>query len=129
VNVLDENVQQHERSKLTDWRIHTRQIGQDLGRGGLQDPEIIPLLHHLPRPTFFARDRYFYGPTLRHPGYCLVWLDVSWDEAANYIRRFLKHPDLNTIAKRLGNIVRLTPMELHVWRPSAESEAVLPWPG
>ena len=128
MNVLDENVQQHERVKLTRWRIHTRKIGVDLGRAGMQDIEIIPLLHELPRPTLFARDPDFYRPSLRHPGYCLVWLDVSEDEPAEYIRRFLKHPDFNTIAKRLGHVVQVTPTGLHVWRPNANSEMGVPWP-
>jgi hypothetical protein len=55
--------------------------------------EIIPLLHTLKRPTFFTRDHDYYKPYLRHPGYCLALLDVEFDEAAEYIRRFLRHTE------------------------------------
>jgi len=70
----------------------------------------------------------FYKPALRHAGYCLVWLDVSRGEIGTYIRRFLKHPDFNSMAKRLGNIVRVAPSGLHVWRINAESEILILWP-
>jgi len=61
--------------------------------------EIIPLLHTLRRPTFFTRDHDFYKPDLCHPGYCLVFLDVAFDEAADFIRRFLRHAAFRTQVK------------------------------
>jgi hypothetical protein len=68
------------------WRVRVRQIGHDLGRGGMDDDEIVPLLHRLDRPTLFTRDRGFYDRALRQRSYCLVYLDVGASEVAAYVR-------------------------------------------
>ncbi|HMV47906.1 MAG TPA: hypothetical protein PLD20_20175 [Blastocatellia bacterium] len=108
MNLLDENIFDPQRLQLLAWKIHVRQIGVDIGQQGMDDrEEIIPLLHNLRRPTFFTRDEDFYHPWLRHPGYCLVFLDVRPDDAAHYIRRFLRHPSFRTQAQRMGKIIRL----------------------
>ncbi len=52
MNILDENVLKDQRQLLHSWRIAIHQIGYDVGRKGMQDDEIIPLLHQLRRPTF-----------------------------------------------------------------------------
>ncbi|MDE3077398.1 MAG: hypothetical protein KGJ86_18425 [Chloroflexota bacterium] len=83
MNVLDESFLQDQRRLLAGWRIRVRQVGVELGRSGMKDDEIIPLLHQLRRPTFFSRDRDFYKPALRHPGYCLIWLEVIPSETAS----------------------------------------------
>lgn len=93
----------------------------------MQDDEIISLLHRLSRPTLFTRDRDFYHPELRHPRYCLVRLDVPRSESADYIRRLLRHPSFNTVAKRLGNVVRVSKGGLHAWRMNAEVEEMIGW--
>ena len=56
MNILDENIPESQRQLLRSWRIRTQQIGHELGRRGMKDEEIIPLLHQLRRPTFFTRD-------------------------------------------------------------------------
>lgn len=108
MNVLDENIFEPQRRQLEAWKIRVRQIGVEIGSMGMDDrQQIIPLLHTLRRPTFFTRDRDFYHPWLRHPAYCLVYLDVNPDEAAYFIRRFLRHPDFRTQMQRLGKVVRV----------------------
>src|SRR6187551_3683689 len=99
--VLDENLPASQRLLLRTWRIRTRQIGDEFGRAGMSDDDIIPLLHSLSRPTFFTRDRDFLQPWMCHPAYCIVHLDVGQYEAASFIRRVLRHPSLNTRAKRI----------------------------
>jgi hypothetical protein len=91
-------------------------IGEGVGRGAMGDDDIIPLLHTLDRPTFFTLDADFYKRRLRHGGYCLVFLDVSDDLAAEYIRRVLRHPSLNTKAKRMGLVIRAEPAGITLWR-------------
>ena len=81
--VLDENIPESQRLQLRAWRIRARKIGDDVGRAGMSDDEIIPLLHMLSRPTFFTRDRDFSQPWLCHPAYCIVHLDVGQYEAAS----------------------------------------------
>lgn len=114
--VLDENIPESQRLLLRSWRIRARQIGAEVGRAGMSDDEIIPLLHTLNRPTFFTRDRDFLKPWLCHPAYCIVYLDVGQYEAASFIRRVLRHPTLNTRAKRMGAVVRAGHARLTVWR-------------
>jgi len=66
MNVLDENIVASQRELLRSWKIHFRRIGSELGRLGMKDHEdIIPLLHTLPRPTFFTHDHGFYRPMMR----------------------------------------------------------------
>ncbi len=128
MNVLDANVFADQRLILRRWRIPSRQIGVDLGVKGMSDENIIPLLLELRRPTLFTLDADFYWPSLRHDRYCLVWLNVRGVEAAEYIRRFLRHPEFNTQAKRMSAVVAIAPAGLSVWRVGAEQVTHSVWP-
>ncbi len=96
MNLLDENIPAGQRQLLEGWRIRIFQIGFNLGRRGMQDEEIVPLLLTLRRPTFFTRDDDFYDRKLVHPRYCLVHLAVQKYEAAAFVRRALRFSKLNT---------------------------------
>jgi hypothetical protein len=69
VIVLDENFQAVHRERLRRWRVRFRHIGTDIAQQGLKDPEIIPLLHRLTRPTLVSWDKRLYDRRLRHPSY------------------------------------------------------------
>jgi hypothetical protein len=127
MNILDENIIASQRQRLRSWRILARQIGVDIARKGLQDEEIIRFLHHLRRPTFFTRDRGFYRREVCHRQYGIVSLEVAPEEVAIFVRRVLRHPRLNTQAKRMGTVVRASRRGLGLWRPHAEEEEVLLW--
>ena len=128
MNVLDENIVSHQRQLLEDRGLHLRQIGFELGRAGMKDRnEVVPLLHTLRRPTFFTRDHDFYRADLRHAGYCLVLLDVKSREAADFIRRFLRHPSFRTQAQRMGKVVRVRHSGLSWWEVSAKTERAASW--
>ena len=58
--LLDENVNEHQLQLLRGWRIRARLVGHDFAYKGIQDDQIIPLLHELNRTTFFTRDLDFY---------------------------------------------------------------------
>ena len=94
----------------------------------MTDQAIIPLLHGLHRPTFFTRDFDFFRAELRHGRYCLVWLDVDVSEVAEYVRRFLRHPEFNTQAKRMGAVVAVAPAGLSIWRVRVEQVIHSIWP-
>ncbi|MGH2541569.1 MAG: hypothetical protein ACRDIB_02150, partial [Ardenticatenaceae bacterium] len=64
MNILDENIIDSQRRRLQGWRISVRQIGYNVGRQGIKDDEIIPLLHDLRRPTFFTLDSGFFSRDL-----------------------------------------------------------------
>ena len=76
MNVLDENILADQRELLDCWGIAFRQIGHEVGRSGMTDEEIIPLLLSLRRPTLFTLDAGFYDRALAHDRYGLVCLDV-----------------------------------------------------
>ena len=123
---MDENIVLDQRLLLTKWKIHFRRIIEEFGRRGAKDDDIIPLLHRLRRPTFFTRDIDFRSPTLCHQNYCLVYLDVRAAEAAQYIRRVLRHPALKTSAKRMGSVIVVNESGLRLWRLHAD-ESWLDW--
>ena len=127
MNVLDENIPDNQRQLLHGWRIRVHQIGHEVGRQGLKDEEIIPLLHQLRSVTFFTRDLGFYHRQLCHARYCLVCLAVGQYEAASFIRRLLRHPALRTQANRLGKVIRVTHKGIRIWRLRADREEELTW--
>ncbi|MGH9800726.1 MAG: hypothetical protein ACRD82_10205 [Blastocatellia bacterium] len=126
--ILDENIDFFERQKLAKMKIQFRRIGYDIGRYGMKDRnEIIPLLHTLRHPTFFTRDHDFYHPWLRHPGYCLVFVEVNLDEIAKFIRRFLRHPKFRTQAQRLGKVIKVSEIGIHAWHVGAGEAEEVDW--
>jgi hypothetical protein len=91
MNLLDENIIASQRELLRSWKISIRQLGYDFEEQGLQDDQIISLLHQHRHTTFFTRDLGFYDRNLCHQRYCLVCLAVSKDEVALFARRLLRH--------------------------------------
>ena len=59
MNLLDENIRDDQRMFLRQWHIPFRQIGKEISRAGVDDEEIVPLLHRLKRPTLFTQDEDF----------------------------------------------------------------------
>lgn len=127
MNILDENVPEGQRVALRTKRVPVRQIGVDLQRKGVKDADLVTQLHALNRPTLFTLDGDFYDRRLCHARYCLVHLDVEDCEVADYVLRFLKHPDFKTRAKRMGCVVQIKPEGLAVWRLHAADEQRLGW--
>ena len=128
MNVLDEDIGRSQCQHLATRKIHFQKIGEGVGRLGMKDREdILPLLHRLKRPTFFTLDHGFYHPPLLHQGYCLVFLDVWEDEAAEYIRRFLHHPKFRTQAQRMGKVVRVRHSGVSYWQIHLREEYLLRW--
>lgn len=74
-----------------------------------------------------ARHEYFYKPILRHRSYCLVCLDVEFDEAAEFIRRFLRHTSFRTRTQRMGKVVRVRSSNVSQWQVDRRGEQLLLW--
>lgn len=127
MNILDENVIDSQRSQLNSWHIAVRQIGYEIGRKGMKDREIIPLLHQLNQATFFTRDNDFYYAQLCHAAYCLVFLDVRKEEVAIFARRLLRHPLFNTKAKRMGKVIHVSHTGLSAWYLHRKNEEHIGW--
>lgn len=127
MNILDENILDSQRQLLAGWRVPVRQIGHDIGRKGLKDGEIIIVLLQLRRVTFFTLDSDFYTRTLCHVRYSLVHLDMRKHEVAVFVRRFLRHPEFDTVAKRMGIVARISSGGITVWHLRTEKEARFDW--
>ena len=128
MNIIDENIPEDQRQLLRGWHIRARQIGHEVGRPGMEDAEIIPLLHRIESSTFFTRDLGFYQRPLCHPNYCIVCLAVTAYEAASFIRRFLRHPQFQTQANRLGMVIRAGQRGITLWRLHSDEEEKAGWP-
>lgn len=127
MNVLDENIIASQRAQFRRWRIPFRQVGYELANQGAADAHITPLLLRLKQPTFFTRDFDFFKPRLRHPRYCVAWLNVRPDQAATFIRRFLRHTEFCTHQHRLGRIVRINSGGIASWQQGLRGLAHFDW--
>jgi hypothetical protein len=122
--VLDENIPEDQRLLLRSWRIRAYQVGRDVGRAGIKDEQIIPLLLTLRRPTFFTRDLGFFDAKLSHASYGIVCLAVGADEVASAVRRFIRHPSFDTQAKRLGQVLRVSQVGIRKFQLGDREELV-----
>jgi hypothetical protein len=126
--VLDENLPASQRLLLRNWRIRFRFVSVDIATAGTDDENLIPVLHHLPQPTFFSLDHRFGQRRWVHPSFCLVWLDVEDGHAAEFIRRFLRHPTFATQALRMGVVARVHADGVTFWRARKASAESVSWP-
>jgi hypothetical protein len=127
MNILDENIPKPQRELLERRRIPVRQVGVSIGRKGLLDEEIIPLLQRLRHPTFFTRDSDFYKRDLCHPRYSLVYLSIQKSEAALFVRRFLRHRDFKTQFSRMGKVIRVSHAGISFWQRHQSREQQVRW--
>ncbi len=128
MNLLDENIRHDQGEQLRKWRIPFRLLIRDLARSGIQDTDIIPLLHRGKHATLFTHDEDYFKRTLVHPAYCLVLLDLYDGDAALFVRRFLRHPEFNSHAKRMGKVIRLHPQRINFWQLGKGALQTVKWP-
>jgi hypothetical protein len=102
--ILDENINEFQKQILKKGKYHFKQIGNEIGKKGMEDENIIPLLLRVKNCTFFTSDRGFYDHSLCHKNYCIVFLSVSQFETSTFIKRFLQHVEFNNQAKRKGKV-------------------------
>jgi hypothetical protein len=129
MNLLDENIIASQRELLRSWKVSIRQIGYDFEQKGLQDDQIISVLHRHRGVTFFTRDLGFYDRSLCHRRYCLVCLGVSKDEVAIFARRLLRHADFKTQAQRLGSVIQVSQTAIRWWSSTSKKERQARWFG
>lgn len=125
--LLDENFPEDQLPLLRQWRVPFRQIGDSVAWTGVQDDQILTVLHRLQSATLFTLDRDFYRREFCHAAYGIVFLDVAADDAAEYVRRVLRHEKFNTVAKRLGLVARAHHEGLEHWRRGASSRQRIGW--
>lgn len=125
--LLDENIVESQVQLLRARRLAPHQIGDDVGRQGMKDDEIIPLLHSLRQPTLFTRDLRFYERDKPHSGYCIVVLSVGQYEVASFVRQLLRHSHFDTHAKRMGNLLFVNQMSIKAKTLNVEEENTFSW--
>ena len=112
--ILDENIIDSQRTQLINWGYHIKQIGYELGEKGVLDEAIIPLLEKNKDFILFTRDKGFYNPKNTGKGFSIAVLFINQNEVASFIRRFLKHSQFNTHAKRNEKFFILVIVELDI---------------
>ncbi len=127
MNLLDENIPLDQRDILAAWGIRCRVIGVDVSYLSIGDDNIVSLLHHLKQPTLFTRDEHFFKRSLCHAGYCLLWLDFKPAEAAEYVRRVLRHSRFDTKIKRMGVVGRAHHDGIQFWARGKERSQTTEW--
>jgi hypothetical protein len=127
MNLLDENIPSEQFELLKAHGIRCRVLGQDFGQLSIADENIVRLLHLLKTPTLFTRDKDFFKRELCHRGYCLVWLDAAPEEAAMFVRRFLRHPRFKTKGDRMGIVARVHHDAVEFWRIGRQKIESVDW--
>jgi hypothetical protein len=126
--VIDENVSELEVLRLRKARIRVRLIGDEIARTGDTDENLLPVLRGLKQPIFFTQDQDFIRFSWLHPDYGLVWLETHPNAVADYVRRFLRHPEFETQAKRLGIVARVRASGVSYWRVGSRQLRHAAWP-
>ena len=128
MNLLDENIRQDQGDQLRRWGLKFRWLTREMAHTGTKDPEVIAILHRCHRATFFTHDADYFNRRLIHPAYGLVFLDVFDGQAAQYIRRFLRHPCFDTQAQRLGKVIRVQVSRINYYERSRRRLQRVGWP-
>jgi hypothetical protein len=77
--------------------------------------QILPHLHRS-RATFHTLDAGLFKRRYVHRDYCLVCYDVPEAELGHWLVKFLRHPAFNTLSKRLGKVIKVTPSKIAYWQ-------------
>ena len=127
MNLLDENFPEDQARLLRKMGVKVRHFGHDWGESGTDDWDILPILHRQRRVTFFTQDMDFCKARLCHGAYALVALDVRVGDFANMTRRFLKHPQFNSVAKRMGVVAEVRYERILVWSRGVRARESFAW--
>ena len=79
-----------------------------MGEKGVLDEAIITLLVKNKDFILFTRDKGFYNPKNTGKGFSFAVLFINQNDVASFIRRFLKHSQFNTHAKRNENVFHIS---------------------
>jgi hypothetical protein len=127
VIILDENIDEFQKQFLHKRKYRFKQIGVDVGRKGMEDENIIPLLLKTKKCTFFTLDKGFYSRELCHKNYCIVFLSVSQFETSVFIRKFLNFKEFNNQTKRNGKVFLLEHKSIKFYNLNTMKEKKVRW--
>jgi hypothetical protein len=127
-HILDENAPDDQYPLIQQW-LSIVKVGDGWGQTGMKDDEIRSHLNRERNVTFHTQDVDLYHPSWRHPNYGVVYYDVAPDDLAEYLRRFLRHPQFRTHAQRRGKVVRVTAQGISVWEWGHDHVQYFEWAG
>jgi len=124
-NILDANVDAGHASQLRH-PLKVKQIGINFLPGSADDERIISLLRGLKTPTFITKDcKDFYHRHRLDKRYCIICVDVNWKEFVSVVRKIFKHPLFNTVAKRMGKVIRVTSTHINYFEVAENEEITI----
>jgi hypothetical protein len=126
--LIDENVSEIEVLRLRKAGIRVRLIGDDVARIGDSDENLLPILRRLKHAVLFTQDKDFFRFKWAHAGYALVWFDTNPNVVADYVRRFLRHHEFDSSAKRMGIVARVSANGIRYWRVGNRELQRTDWP-
>ena len=107
-NVLDANIEEENVFQLRR-PLKVKQIGVHFLPGDADDERITNLLGRLKTPTFITKDcKDFYKRQRLDKRYCIICVDIHRTEFVSAVRKIFRHPLFNTVAKRMGKVIRVT---------------------
>jgi hypothetical protein len=89
--------------------------------------EIVGLLVRSRRPTFVTRDLgFFRASSVTSAAAWCAWPSIA-RRSPSFLRRLLRHPDLDSTARRLGLVLRVSSAGIRAWSLHASDELFISW--
>ena len=126
-NILDANIEAENLFRLRR-PLKVKQIGVHFLSGDTDDERIIDLLGRLKTPTFITKDcKDFYKRRRLDKRYCIICVDVHRTEFVSTVRKIFRHPLFNTVAKRMGKVIRVTSTHVNYFEVGENKEITIPF--
>jgi hypothetical protein len=125
--ICDENIDVEQVHLLRSWHFKVQKIGVDISRSGIDDSQILPLLHLLKYPTFVTWDAGFYRRELTHPKYCIIYLETPQHTIAKTIKRLISRSEFSTRSSRMGKVIHVAATSIRFWQFKVQQEHRIDW--
>ena len=126
-NILDANIEEENLFRLRR-PLKVKQIGVHFLSGDTDDERIIDLSGRLKTPTFITKDcKDFYKRRRLDKRYCIICVDVHRTEFVSTVRKIFRHPLFNTVAKRMGKVIRVTSTHVNYFEVGENKEITIPF--
>ena len=126
-NILDANIET-ENVSLLRRPLKVKQVGVHFLSSNADDEYIINWLKRLKTPTFITKDcKDFYNCRRLDKHYFIICVDVHRREFVSVVRKIFKHPLFNTVAKRMGKVIRVTSTYINYFEVGGNTEITIPF--
>lgn len=97
----------------------------------LLDDRVPEILLRLRTPTFLTIDWDFWDRRFCHPGYCILYFDLTLPQQKQLpglLRTLLRLAKFRTRARRMGKVARVGRRGIDYWEWQSDELQTLPWP-